>query len=313
MTVEGFLAADMAPRKDEGNSFDSVYSMRHAEKDTRSSLGYTLGQAKTGTVVRQTRTQDAGDEKCYADFACSSASSKTHRELAPRAGGEADAAFAEIPAAGAASSVLKGTGTWVFEKDWAIAPSPSARKNGGSAAGAHTNPPSTKMPSETHERYGWPDMESARLSRARPAKQQQQLGKNPLGLEKVTYRSVTHNDFRRKEYSVREPIKPPLTSISSGEKACNGRTGDQDVGVAGHQKSARGRYETTQNSHFPEKSRLESNKMSFAGNANTVICTYNIINGRDGAVSKKAAVPLAYEGYFHGTDYSKKRTPHPTD
>ena len=65
---------------------------------------------------------------------------------------------------------------------------------------------------------------------------------------------MTHDDFPPKEFSVRSPAKPPLTSLSSGDEA----------------DGARARYETTQGEHFPEKSRADSNKVAFAGNGNTV-------------------------------------------
>ena len=174
------VTGEMVPARDEGNAYDPVYSLRHAGKDTESSLAYTLGHAPSA-VVRQTRTQDAGaDEQCYYDFAGAGPAARTASERAPGPRAE------EMPAAGAASSVLKGTGTWVFEKEWAIAP--SAKAGAGAAAGGPARGgAAARPPSETHEKYKWPDMDGAGLGRARPAKQQQQLGENPLGNEKINY------------------------------------------------------------------------------------------------------------------------------
>ena len=52
--------------------------------------------------------------------------------------------------------------------------------------------------------------------------------------------------------------------------------------------------------------------------ARQILCTYNIINGRDSSFRKESLAsdssraPLAYEGYCHGKNYNK-RTPRPTD
>ena len=104
-------------------------------------LGESLHQAVQQRTMH--RTQDAGDEKCYADFARGGESHATerppwervqrghrsqvveqstsetkHAQAQTTASATASAAIlSEAPkeAAGASSSVLKGMGTWVFE------------------------------------------------------------------------------------------------------------------------------------------------------------------------------------------------------
>lgn len=102
------------------------------------------------------RTQDAGTEKCYADFCADSSAQVSfgYRGGVPAShnhGPRTDTA------AGAASSILshKGTGTWVFEREWAIgsdtttapqAEHGKANVNGGGDV-------SFKPPSEAHDKY----------------------------------------------------------------------------------------------------------------------------------------------------------------
>ena len=102
------------------------------------------------------RTQDAGTEKCYADFC---ADSSAHVSFGYRGGVPASHNHGPRTdtAAGAASSILshKGTGTWVFEREWAIgsdtttapqAEHGKANVNGGGDV-------SFKPPSEAHNKY----------------------------------------------------------------------------------------------------------------------------------------------------------------
>ena len=104
----------------------------------------------------------------------------------------------------------------------------------------------------------------------------------------TAHRSVTKGDFVAREFSVREPVRPPTTTTSFGASE-----GAEPVASP---------YLTTHYSHFEAKSSAESNAMTAAGSANTVLCTYNIINGD--ASAKTAALPC--EGYSHGRSYSKK-------
>ena len=112
---------------------------------------------------------------------------------------------------------------------------------------------------------------------------------------------MTHGDFVPREYSVREPIKPPTTCLSDHDhEAANGSAIGNEA------------YLTTKDCHYHPKSKSESSNTIAAGNANTVITTYNIINGSPGLMKNEEASTkaLPYEGYYHNYAYGKK-TPRP--
>jgi len=113
---------------------------------------------------------------------------------------------------------------------------------------------------------------------------------------------VTHGDFVAREYSVREPIKPPSTCLSDHDNQ-----NSDTVSICNEA------YLTTKDSHYRPKSKTEASNTMAAGNANTVITTYNIINGSPDIARKEAvsstsvhAKALPYEGYFPSQPYGKK-------
>ena len=167
---------------------------------------------------------------------------------------------------------MKGVsnGAWMLENAWSIE---VEKDSGGDSR--------TERKTETQEVY------KTHVNHVAATKVKKAGGDSnyKFGADAVDYSSVTKADFPEKKAEMRAPIVPK---------------------VAEHEKPLPEYTEitrTTSKEHFPGRSAKEANETFPAGNATTVMSTYNIITGAKGNERSN------YEGYQPHKSKRKLKTP----